>query len=100
MGVHGSTDNVRSTLKPLSPLARLPLGIPFLYQRVISTSPMGLLIGSRSSQASFAIVDMDGRLDWKVVQRNGLLAWVGSSLMVEPTINPRMVRYNEQISHL
>jgi hypothetical protein len=79
-----------STLSLLSPLTRAPLGIPFLYQRVSSSTPLTALLATKSSATSFAVVHLDGRLDWMVAQRNALLAWTGHNLIVRPRWNTRL----------
>ena len=86
VGVNGSPQNATSTLRILSPFSRAPLRIPFLYQRVTSTTPLGLVISARSPHTSYSIINLDGRLDWKVTRRDALLAWTGPRLMVEPNI--------------
>lgn len=80
-----------STLSFLSPLLRAPLGIPFLYQRITSTTPFNALIGAKSLLSSMTIIHLDGRLDWMVAQRNALLAWTGHTLSLAPRANVRMV---------
>lgn len=92
VGVSGSPEHAVSTLSPLEPLRRAPLGIPWLYQRIASSTPMGLLIASKGSQTCFSVVNLDGRVDWKVTQRNGLMAWSGHNLTVKPTLDTRFVR--------
>jgi uncharacterized protein (AIM24 family) len=32
-------------------------------------------------------INLDGRIDWMVAQRNALLAWTGHALTVKPKIN-------------
>ena len=98
----------------LSPFRRAVLGIPFLYQRVrshklclskdidnaqiSSTSPLTALISTKSTITSFAVVQLDGTLDWMVTQRQALLAWTGHSLSVRPTVNGKMVRSTSSIN--
>lgn len=96
VGASGSPEHATSTLSPLSPLLRAPLGVPFLYQRITSATPLELLVSAKSPHTSFAIINLDGTTDWKVTQRNGLLAWAGHRLTVEPTVNRGFVR-NEKI---
>ena len=92
VAVSGSPENVVSSLSSLSPLTRGPLGIPFLYQKISSTTPINILIAARSPNSAFAVVNLDGRVDWKVVERKGLLAWTGHTLVVRPTLDTSMVR--------
>lgn len=91
VGVSGSPENAVSTLSPLSPLLRAAFGIPFMYQRVASTTPLNLLIATKASHTSFSVLHMDGRVDWTVAQRQGLVAWTGHTLSVKPSANLRMV---------
>ena len=91
VAVSGSPEHAISSLSPLSPVARGPLGVPFLYQRITSTSPLNILIGAKSAATSFAVVNLDGRLDWKIVQRKGLLAWTGQTLTVKTGVDTSMV---------
>jgi hypothetical protein len=94
-------------LSLLSPFSRALLGIPFLYQKVsestdnyysnvlqnqiTSSSPITALISTKNSLTSFAVVHLDGRLDWIVAQRSALLAWTGHALTVKPRPNLKMV---------
>jgi len=50
------------------------------------------LISTKSAITSFAVVQLDGTLDWMVTQRQALLAWTGHSISVRPTVNRKMVR--------
>ncbi|EPS33227.1 hypothetical protein PDE_08189 [Penicillium oxalicum 114-2] len=87
VGLSGKADNVVSTLSVLEPFRRAPLGVPFLYQKVSSASPVTALISTRSPTTSFAVVNLNGSVDWMVSQRRALLAWTGRSLSVKPTID-------------
>lgn len=91
VGVSGSPDNAVSVLSPLSPLTRAAVGIPFLYQKISSTTPISLLVGTKAPNTSFSVIHLDGRLDWVVAQRKGLVAWTGHTLNVRPSVNFRMV---------
>ena len=73
----------------LSPFTRALGGVPFLYQKISSTSPLTALIASRSASTTFAVVYLDGRVDWVVAQRSALLAWTGTALQVKPKLNMR-----------
>ncbi|KAK7205206.1 mitochondrial biogenesis AIM24-domain-containing protein [Myxozyma melibiosi] len=92
VGVNGSLENVTSTLSILRPTARALAGIPFLYQKITSTTPLTALITSKSgsAQTTFAVLSLDGRLDWTIAQRNALLAWSGSTLTVKPKLVPSL----------
>ncbi|KJK64752.1 Mitochondrial biogenesis AIM24 [Aspergillus parasiticus SU-1] len=78
---------VVSTLSVLEPFRRAVVGVPFLYQKVSSASPVTALVSVRSPTTSFAVVHLDGSVDWMVAQRRALLAWTGRSLSIRPTIN-------------
>lgn len=91
VGVSGTPENAVSSLSPLSPLRRAVLGVPFLYQKIASSTPMNLLIATKAPHTSFSVLHLDGRLDWIVAQRNGLVAWTGHTLSVKPSINMKMV---------
>jgi len=91
VSVSGNPENAISSLSPLSPLQRLPLGIPFLYQRISSTTPVDLLVATKGPHTSFAVVHLDGRVDWQVAQRNGVVAWTGHTLGVTASLNAQMV---------
>ncbi|KAF2269156.1 hypothetical protein CC78DRAFT_529406 [Lojkania enalia] len=87
VGLSGKFDNTRSTLSFLEPFRRAPFGIPFLYQRISSTSPITALISTKSQISSIVTVQLDGRQDWQIAQRQALLAWTGNSLSVKPRYN-------------
>ncbi|KAL2828948.1 mitochondrial biogenesis AIM24-domain-containing protein [Aspergillus cavernicola] len=87
VGLSGKADNVISTLSVLEPFRRAPVGVPFLYQKISSASPVTALISTRSPVTSFAVVHLNGSVDWMVAQRRALLAWTGRSLTIRPTIN-------------
>lgn len=91
VGVSGTPENAVSSLSSLSPLRRAPLGVPFLYQKIASSTPLNLLIATKAPHTSFSVLHLDGRLDWIVAQRNGLVAWTGHTLSVKPSINMKMV---------
>ncbi|KAJ5174343.1 Altered inheritance of mitochondria protein 24 [Penicillium canariense] len=90
VGLSGKADNVVSTLSVLEPFRRAPLGVPFLYQKVSSASPVTALVSVRSPTTSFAVVNLNGSVDWMVAQRRALLAWTGRSLSIKPTINSNL----------
>ncbi|KAL8998458.1 MAG: hypothetical protein Q9169_002495 [Polycauliona sp. 2 TL-2023] len=83
---------VVSTLSILEPFRRVIGGIPFLYQRVSSTSPVTALISPKPACSSLAVVHLDGSTDWMVIGRS-LLAWTGQTLSVRPTLSPKLVRF-------
>ncbi len=81
-----SVFQAQSTLSLLSPLQRAFLGVPFLYQRVSSTTPITALIGTKSPTTTFTVLHLDGTTDWQIAQRNALLAWTGHTLSLSPRI--------------
>ncbi|KAL1901011.1 Altered inheritance of mitochondria protein 24, mitochondrial [Sporothrix stenoceras] len=84
VSVAGKVDNATSTLSMLTPVRRALLGIPFLYQRISSTTPLTLLIGTKAATTTLFTLHLDGTTDWVVAQRNALLAWTGHTLSVTP----------------
>ncbi|KAF2416526.1 hypothetical protein EJ08DRAFT_99732 [Tothia fuscella] len=90
VALSGKAENAVSTLSILSPFSRTLFGIPFLYQKISSTSPVSALISTKDALTSFTVVHLDGRLDWIVAQRSALLAWTGHALSVKPTFNTKM----------
>ncbi|KAK3899948.1 mitochondrial biogenesis AIM24-domain-containing protein [Staphylotrichum tortipilum] len=86
VSVAGKVENAQSTLSILSPLLRAPLGVPFLYQRISSTTPITALIATKSPNTTFSVLHLDGTTDWIVGQRNALLAWTGHTLVPSPRI--------------
>ncbi|KXT00874.1 hypothetical protein AC578_970 [Pseudocercospora eumusae] len=90
VGFNGKAENAVSTLSLLEPFRRALLGIPFVYQRISSTSPYTALIATKSPITSLVVVHLDGRLDWMVARRNALLAWTGHTLQLKPRWNMRM----------
>ncbi|EXJ73392.1 uncharacterized protein A1O5_03152 [Cladophialophora psammophila CBS 110553] len=85
----GDPNGTVSTLRILNPVRRALIGIPFLYQKITSTSPANALIATRSPMTTFAVLQLDGTMDWKLAQRKALLAWTGSTLSVKPSISTR-----------
>ncbi|KAI1620355.1 mitochondrial biogenesis AIM24-domain-containing protein [Exophiala viscosa] len=90
VGFGGGPDGTVSTLRMLSPVRRALVGIPFLYQKITSTSPASALISTKSPHTTFAVLQLDGTTDWKLAQRKALLAWTGSTLSVTPSLNARL----------
>ncbi|KAK5131546.1 hypothetical protein LTR08_000873 [Meristemomyces frigidus] len=90
VGFNGTPDNAVSTLSLLAPFRRALLGIPFLYQRITSTTPFTALIATKSTVTSLVVVHLDGRLDWMIAQRNALVAWTGHTLKLSPGLNAKM----------
>jgi uncharacterized protein (AIM24 family) len=76
----------QSTLSLLSPFSRALTGVPFLYQRLTSTTPITALISTKSPTTTFTVLHLDGTTDWMVAQRSALLAWTGHTLSVTPRI--------------
>lgn len=60
--------------------------------QISSASPVTALVSVRSPTTSFAVVNLNGSVDWMVAQRRALLAWTGRSLYIKPTINTNLVR--------
>ncbi|KAI0849427.1 mitochondrial biogenesis AIM24-domain-containing protein [Daldinia vernicosa] len=90
VAVSGKAQNAQSTLSLLSPFTRAVTGIPFLYQRITSTTPLTALISTKSPTTTFSVLHLDGTTDWMVAQRSALLAWTGHSLSVTPRIQYRL----------
>ncbi|EXJ94639.1 hypothetical protein A1O1_03035 [Capronia coronata CBS 617.96] len=86
----GDPDGTVSTLRLLNPIRRALIGIPFLYQKITSTSSVNALIATRSPLTTFAVLQLDGRTDWKLAQRKALLAWTGNTLSVKPTLSTKL----------
>ncbi|KAI1483652.1 mitochondrial biogenesis AIM24-domain-containing protein [Daldinia eschscholtzii] len=90
VAVTGKAQNAQSTLSLLSPFTRAVTGVPFLYQRISSTTPLTVLISTKSPTTTFSVLHLDGTTDWMVAQRSALLAWTGHSLSVTPRIQYRL----------
>lgn len=90
----------QSTLSILSPLRRAFLGMPFLYQRVSSTTPITALIATKSPTTTFSVLHLDGTTDWMVAQRNALLAWTGHTLSLSPRIQRSLSMAHWGSTHL
>ncbi|KAK5169050.1 Altered inheritance of mitochondria protein 24, mitochondrial [Saxophila tyrrhenica] len=90
VGFNGNPENAVSTLSLLEPFRRAFFGIPFVYQRISSTTPYTALISTKSKCTSMVVVHLDGRLDWMIAQRNALLAWTGHTLSLAPRLNTKM----------
>ncbi|OAA59580.1 mitochondrial protein [Niveomyces insectorum RCEF 264] len=84
VAVAGKVANAHSTLTVLPPVRRALLGIPFLYQRIASPTPLTLLVGTRAAATTLFTLHLDGTTDWVVAQRNALLAWTGHTLAITP----------------
>jgi uncharacterized protein (AIM24 family) len=81
-----SPDSTISTLRLLTPFRRALTGVPFLYQRITSTTPISALISTPSTHTTFSILHLDGTTDWRIPQRTAVLAWTGNSLSLSPTL--------------
>ncbi|KAL1989857.1 hypothetical protein VTN49DRAFT_7054 [Thermomyces lanuginosus] len=90
VGLSGKADNVISTLSILEPFRRAIFGIPFLYQKISSATPVKALVSVRSPVTSFSVVHLNGTVDWMIAQRRALLAWTGQSLTIRPRINTNL----------
>ncbi|EFX05784.1 mitochondrial protein [Grosmannia clavigera kw1407] len=84
VSVAGKLENAQSTLSILAPVRRGLLGVPFLYQRITSPTPLTLLIGTKAASTTLFTLHLDGTTDWVVAQRDALLAWTGHTLTVTP----------------
>lgn len=100
VSVTGKVENAQSTLSLLSPLSRAPLGIPFLYQRISSTTPITALIGTKSPSTSFSVLHLDGTTDYMIAQRNALLAWTGHTLRLSPRLQQGLAPANWGATHV
>ncbi|KAF6812830.1 altered inheritance 24 [Colletotrichum musicola] len=89
VGVAGKAENsqAQSTLSILSPFTRAFLGVPFLYQRISSSTPLTALISTKSPTTTFSVLHLDGTTDYMITQRNALLAWTGHTLSISPRIS-------------
>ncbi|KAI1086678.1 mitochondrial biogenesis AIM24-domain-containing protein [Rostrohypoxylon terebratum] len=90
VAVSGKAQNAQSTLSILSPFTRAATGIPFLYQRITSTTPLTALISTKAPTTTFTVLHLDGTTDWMVAQRTALLAWTGHTLTVTPRVQTRL----------
>ncbi|KAI1173359.1 mitochondrial biogenesis AIM24-domain-containing protein [Nemania sp. FL0916] len=88
--VSGKADIAQSTLSILPPLTRAATGVPFLYQRITSTTPLTAILSTRSAGTAFTVLHLDGTTDWMVSQRKALLAWTGYGLSVTPRIRHQL----------
>lgn len=61
--------------------------------QISSTSPVTALLSVRAPTTSFAVVQLDGSVDWMVAQRQALLAWTGHSMSIRPMFNRKLVCY-------
>lgn len=98
VGFNGKPENAISTLSLLGPFSRALFGIPFIYQRIASTTPFSALIGTKSPITSMVVVHLDGRVDWMIAQRNALLAWTGHTLSLSARLNTKMVSLARALS--
>lgn len=90
IGLNGKSENTLSTLSVLEPFRRAPVGIPFLYQKISSTTPVTALVSTKSPISSIVTVNLDGRQDWVISQRQALLAWTGHTLSLKPQYNVKL----------
>ncbi|TGZ80186.1 hypothetical protein EX30DRAFT_341755 [Ascodesmis nigricans] len=90
VGLNGKVQNATSTLSILEPIRRSLLGIPFIYQKTTSASPLTLLLSTNTPNTTFGVLQLDGKADWAICQRSALLAWTGHSLSIHPSFSPRM----------
>ncbi|KAI1181811.1 mitochondrial biogenesis AIM24-domain-containing protein [Nemania serpens] len=90
VAVSGKAQNAQSTLSVLPPLTRAATGVPFLYQRITSTTPLTAIISTKSPTTTFSVLHLDGTTDWIVSQRKALLAWTGYALAVTPRLQHQL----------
>lgn len=57
-----------------------------LTSKVTSKTQISATISTKTHLDSFAVVRLDGRIDWIVTQRNALVAWTGPLLSPRPKI--------------
>jgi uncharacterized protein (AIM24 family) len=57
---------------------------------VSATSPVTALLSTKSPISSIVTVQLDGREDWLIAQRQALLAWTGHTLSLTPTYNVKL----------
>lgn len=100
MSVAGKVENTQSTLRILSPIRRLPLGIPFLYQRITSTTPVTALLSTSSPTTTFSILHLDGTTDWMITNPSSLLAWTGHTLTPTPRVQRGLSLAHAGATHL
>ena len=81
---------VSSTLSILEPFRRALLRIPFLYQKISSTTPLTALVSTKASSTSMTTVNLDGTTDWMLAGK-ALLAWTGQTISIRPSMNRAMV---------
>ncbi|CCU77051.1 mitochondrial protein Fmp26 [Blumeria hordei DH14] len=60
--------------------------MPFLHHRISSTTNTTVLISTKSPINSFAVLNLNGTVDWVIAQRNALLAWTGHSLSLSARV--------------
>ncbi|EPQ67881.1 Bgt-1247 [Blumeria graminis f. sp. tritici] len=60
--------------------------MPFLHHRISSTTNTTVLISTKSPITSFAVLNLNGTVDWMIAQRNALLAWTGHSLSLSARV--------------
>lgn len=65
---------------------------------ISSASPISALISTKSPMTSFAVVHLNGTIDWMIAQRQALLAWTGHTLSITPTTNRRLVCFSLAIT--
>ena len=84
IGVNGALNDITSTLVVADqPIRKLAKAVPILYQKVTSTSPVTLLVGTNGKH-SYTIADVSPENSWIICRRKALLGWNASSLVVEP----------------
>lgn len=74
--------------------------MPFLYQRISSTTPLTALLATKSPNTTFSVLHLDGTTDWQIAQRNALLAWTGHTLTITPRLQRGLAPANWGNHHL
>ena len=82
IGLNGTANSITSHLSVFSggltsTAVRAATNTPFLYQKLTSPTAFTALIGTRATATSFAVLELDGRLDWNVTSKESLLCWCG-----------------------
>ena len=102
LALSGPPSHISSTLSPLELLQRVPLALPFIYQRLSSISPATLVLAARTANTSFTILSLDGRIDWNVLPRSAIVAWASdaSTLAIQSRFTPSVTGITNWSSQL
>lgn len=101
VSLSGALENIKSKVKFLDPVRRFVYGgHNSRYEELTSTEPFLLLIGSSSTEGLFriggasqslALLELDGRTDYAILQKKALQVFTGPSLHVRTYLMPRFV---------